>query len=479
MKKPNILLIMTDQQRFDTVSYLGNKLKLTPNIDKIALESTVFTNAYTAAPTCGPARAALQTGMYPAGCGVVENLSSAREGIDFLAERLLKQGYDTGHSGKLHFSPHDKSYGYNFKKLHDAPYSVYADEDKDSLYIQWLQKKYASENKEDPVKIFDKDESSFDNDIYKFIMGSNFRTDQEHDTPWTVDRSIDFLEQRDKDKPFFLATSFFGPHHPYGIPEPWQGLYKKEDIDLPDNFDASMDNNPVFQKKASQFANRLKSTFTRDQYKEMIAANYGQITMIDHYIGQLIDYLKDKKLYEDTIIIFTSDHGDFLGSYGLLFKGHLYDSCCKVPMLVKLTSPSENMIIKDENVNTLDLYGTILEFAGDHEWKTEDIESRSLVGILKDEEKAWDNRTYAVNGNSPESATLMMRKDKYKIIRCKGLEGENIYELYDLEKDPSETINIYDSLDKTIKLELKAEIDDWTRIQFERFPKEIISYRKR
>ncbi|MEG0014066.1 MAG: sulfatase-like hydrolase/transferase [Cellulosilyticaceae bacterium] len=478
MKKPNILMIMTDQHRFDAVSYLNHHLKLTPNLDQVAEDSVVFTNAYTPAPTCGPARASLQTGMYPPGCGVVENLSAVRPGTQFMNERLLAQGYDTGLSGKLHFSPPDKSYGFNYKNLHDAPYSVYGDEDKDSLYIKWLKEEYFNEKGIDPVEIFDEDELAIESNIYQFIMGSGFRTEVEHDTPWTVDGAIDFLEQRDKDKPFFLMTSFFGPHHPYLPPAPWDTLYDPDQIELPANFYADMSNNPVFAAKGAAMSARLKKTFTEEKYKEMIAANYGQITMIDHYIGKLIEYLKENNLYEDTVVIFTSDHGDHLGSYGLFFKTHMYDSCCKMPLFIKPANGKEHMEVKEEVVNSLDLYGTILDLAGDSEWQKEGIESKSLVKLVDGIEEEWDNTTYSIIGNKTETANMMMRKGKYKIIRLQRGKDEPLYELYDLEANEAETINIYETIEADTKNELKQGIDDWAKMQLECYPTEIVSYRK-
>ena len=478
MKRPNILLIMTDQHRFDAVSYLNHHLKLTPNLDNVAEDSMIFTNAYTPAPTCGPARAAIKSGMYPPGCGVVQNITGFKPGVELFTERLQKQGYETGLSGKLHLSPAHASHGFDYKSLHDAPYSVYADEDKDSLYIKWLKEKYFDEKGIDPVHIFDEDELAIEGDIYRFIMGSGFRTEVEHDTPWTVDGAIEFLEQRDQEKPFFLMTSFFGPHHPYLPPAPWDTLYNIQDIKLPNNFYAQMDNHPIFKQKAAGLSNRLKGLFTEEDYKTMIAANYGQITMIDHYIGKLIDYLKVNGLYEDTVIIFTSDHGDHLGSYGLFFKTHMYDSCCKMPMFIKPAHSTLHKVIKDEVVNSLDTYGTILDLAGDKEWRQEQIESRSLVKILEGQEENWDNTTYSIVGTKVEVATTMMRKDNYKLLRAQNGTDKVFYELYDLKEDPDEINNIYETIEESIKESLKEELDTWSQKQFERYPTEVVSYRK-
>lgn len=246
--RPNVLMIMTDQHSFNGVSYLGNEMPQTPNLDSVAKESVVFTNTYTPSPVCAPARAAIKSGMYPPGCGVVSNWVEFKENTELLTNRLLEKNYTTGLCGKLHFVPHEDNFGFQYKRLNDAPYSTYANDDKYSEYIKWLKEKHFNAKQIDPVKLFDEDEESFDNDIYKFSMGSDFRSEDEHDIPWTVDESIKFLEQRDKENPFFLFTSFFGPHQPYIPPAPWKDMYDHNDIELSPQFYATMDNNPIFEK---------------------------------------------------------------------------------------------------------------------------------------------------------------------------------------------------------------------------------------
>ncbi len=472
LEQPNILMIMTDQHKFNALSCKSGPEGLSPNLDKLAENAVVFDNAYTPSPVCAPARAAIKTGMYPPGCGVVQNwLEFKPETDDFMPQRLKNCGYQTGLVGKLHFVPVDRDYGFEYKMLHDAPYSVYADDDKNSEYIKWLKEDYFDKKGVDPVKLFDEDENSYDTDIRRFIAGEDFRTEEEHDIPWTYNRSSEFIKNRDKDKPFFLFASFFGPHQPYMTPSPWRDKFSYKDIELPENFEATMENSPIFNIKNKPLSDRLRKTFTPDDYRKLIALNYGQIAMLDHYIGMLLDDVKNEGIWDNTVVIFVSDHGDHLGSYGLFFKGEMYDSCCKVPLMIKPAKAFEPAQ-RQQNVNTLDLYGTVLDYAGDTDWKKDGIESRSLCELVDTDNAEWDNSTYSIIGADADKALTMLKEDNLKLIRL--ADGENAYyELYDLEKDKNECHNVYEELKDSAKVEaMKEKLDSWYLAQANKYPTE-------
>lgn len=482
-RKPNILMIMTDQQRFDTLGAVypgawGQKESLTPNLDALARESTVFTNAYTPSPVCAPARAAIKTGIYPPGCGVVTNWVDFKETkLDFLPAVLQRQGYDTGLVGKLHFTPADGDYGFRFRRLNDAPYSVYADDDKSSDYIRWLREFSFDKKGMDPVSLFDADESAFDSNLEQFIAGSGFRTQEEHDIPWVVRNSQEFLEEK-REKPYFLFASFFGPHQPYLPPEPWSSLVKPESVVLPENFEAKMEHSPVFMARCGATALRMRKTFTKQDYQRLIAYNLGQIAMLDAYIGELLDTVRRSGDWENTIVVFLSDHGDHLGSYGLFFKGDMVDSCCKVPLFMKV--PGIPPQICSKNVNTLDTYATLLELAGDTAFRENTaLESRSLVELLQGDTSGWDDETYSIIGDNPKKALCMLKSGSFKLIRLGCGDEEALYELYDLADDPAETRNRWedDGL-QDIRSELRKKLDSWYVRQANAYPKRLVRHNK-
>ena len=152
-------------------------------------------------------------------------------------------------------------------------------------------------------------------------MGSGWRTEEQHDIPWTVQQSMNFIENSDPEKPFFLFTSFFGPHQPYLAPAPWDTMYKPEDIVLGPRFYADMEISPIFQMSplGGKLSKNLRAAWTEQKYKEVLAAYCGQISMIDHYLGKMFDQLKEKGMWENTWIVFLADHGDFNSAYGTFF----------------------------------------------------------------------------------------------------------------------------------------------------------------
>lgn len=481
MTKPNILMIMTDQHRFDRLSCTGDPVLRTPNVDRIAQAGVLFSNAYTPSPVCAPARAAIKSGLYPPGCGVVANWVPFRKGIELMTHRLRQQGYTTAICGKLHFVPHQGRFGFDYKRMNDAPYSIYANDDKYSDYIAWLRGTAYSDRDIDPVERFDEDEGAFKcGDWYQFVMGSNFREEDEHDIPWVVNESVRFLRMRDKEKPFFLLTSFFGPHQPFEPPAPWDSMYDPGDIQLPSQFDAEMEDNPIFQRKCAPRRKQFKGLWDRETYREIIAAYYGQIAMIDHYVGELLDHLHEGNLWDNTLVIFVSDHGDHNGAYGLFFKGQMYDSCCKVPLLIKPPYAASKGTVRDEIVSTLDLYGTILDIAGDTKWQRSQIESRSLMPLLNGSENAiWKDRTFSIIGTEPNRNLTMLRSDDLKLIRLARGDDEAIYELYDMNDEITEVRNVFgDPEYQDSETRLKAELDEWWAQQSERYPDDIKSYRK-
>lgn len=481
MAKPNILMIMTDQHRFDRLSCAGDPLLRTPNIDSIAEAGVRFTNAYTPSPVCSPARAAIKSGMYPPGCGVVKNWVPFKEGVQLMTHRLRENGYRTAVCGKLHFVPHQARFGFDYKRMNDAPYSIYADDDRYSDYIAWLRSTTYRDSDVDPVELFDEDESAFKHgDWYRFIRGSNFRKEHEHDIPWVADESIRFLGARDNEKPFILFTSFFGPHQPFGPPEPWNSMYDPESIELPAQFDAEMRNNPIFQKTCAKRAEQFKRLWAPEVYRELIAAYYGQIAMIDHYVGHLFAYLKKEDLWDNTLVIFVSDHGDHNGAYGLFFKGQMYDSCCKVPLVIKPPYSSDGGIVRDEVISTLDLYGTILDMAGDPSWQQPHIEAGSLMPLLHGQGNVvWSSKAFSIIGDSPEENLTMLRSDNLKLIRLSRGDGAPLYELYDLNDRVVDVRNVFDDpAYQSAKERLKAELDAWWAQQSEKYPSEVESYAK-
>ncbi len=432
-RQPNILFIMTDQQQAETLSCLDHPTVKTPNMDRIAARGVNFTKAYCPSPVCGPSRTSIFSGQYPAATGVVKNHMPYRDGTLLLPEALRRSGYHTFMAGKLHLAPIKDAHGFDEKHLHDAGYDLYRkDEPAQSEYVQWLADRKFGGNTAEVVRRFNADEDCLETDPSRFIMGSNWRTEEEHSNAWTTDRTVDFLKQK-HDQPFFAFTSYFGPHQPMMPPEPWASMYSPDDIKLPPEFFAATDDKPLATEKVGA-SPILRKGLTDRQYREVLAAYYGQISMIDHGVGRILDELDERGLTDNTIIVFTADHGDHAGQFGLFFKSTMYENAVRVPMLV--ADPSKSGGICSRLVNNLDLYATLLECAGVDAPKTS---SRSLIPLLKDPQiMDWDNHTY-----SELYPWTMVAKDNWKLIRFRRDDGEQVHELYRLDTAVADSSNLW------------------------------------
>ncbi len=434
-ERPHILFIMTDQQQAKTLSGLGHPTVKTPNMDRIAERGVNFTRAYCPSPVCGPSRAAIFSGQYPAASGVTKNYMPHHEGTLLLPEALRRSGYYTFMAGKLHLAPIEDAHGFDEKHLHDAGYSVYReDEPVHSEYVQWLADKSYGGDIGKVVEQFNADEGCLETDPFRFIMGSNWRTEEEHSNTWTTERTVEFLKRK-HDKPFFAFTSYFGPHQPMMPPEPWASMYSPDEIELPPEFSTATDDKPLAaEKKASSPI--LRNGLAERQYREVLAAYYGQISMIDHGIGRILDELEAQDLTKNTMVVLTADHGDHAGQFGLFFKSTMYENAVRVPLL--LSDPATASGTCGKLVNNLDLYATLLERAGVEVPKTA---SRSLVSLLKDPiNSGWENVTY-----SEQYPWTMVAKEAWKLIRFRHGNGEQEHELYRIDSQISDRSNRWNS----------------------------------
>lgn len=482
--RPNILWIMFDQHKDSAFSamwkdrecapWYKRRMQLTPHLDRLSDDGVLFENAYSPSPVCAPARACMKTGKYPAANGTIGNWMPFQKNQRFLPGMLRENGYDTGMVGKLHFFPPEADYGFIEYHLSDAPYSVYADDDKHSEYIKWLRRNFFDVRGIDPVEIFDADELCYDTDIKRFCMGSCFRARQEHEAVWTTDLTINYLKNRKSDKPFFFYTSYFGPHQPYGAPEPYADMFSPDEIILPESFYEDLNQgDPVFEKTARSLRQHIKENMNERDCRELVAAYLGQVVMLDDEIGRLINYLKESGLYDSTTIIFTSDHGENLCDHGMFFKAKMYDSCLKVPLIIK-PAGKPNVQKRAEVVNTIDLFRTVLDMTGTGmEKMTEEelgeIESRSLVPMLSGGETSWDNVTYSILGTKKENLSCMIRDGAFKLLRAGGKENA-VYELYCVAEDPKELHNLYEELKyRKIREGLQEKLETWFAVQYARY----------
>lgn len=443
MAKPNVLFIMTDQQRWDTLGCYGNDVIETPNLDYLASLGTVFENAYTPSPSCVPARASLLTGMDPWHTGILGMGAGQKPmGTGFahtLPDEMRQAGYHTQGVGKMHFHPQRSLNGFHNTVLDES--GRVEDPGFVSDYKQW----------------FDKNKTG-DYGIVDHGIGWNAWQARPYHAPeflhpsnWTINESVRFLKERDPNKPFFLKTSFARPHSPYDPPSYYFDLYNREKTlpkakvgDWADMHDVEAD---------ATNSDAWRGIRTDEEIKRAKAGYYGSIHHIDHQIGRLLAYLKTNGLFNETLIIFTSDHGDMLGDHNLWRKTYAYEGSAHVPLIIKPPNSWGKPVTRvEEPVLLQDIMPTILDVIDADIPKA--VDGVSLVPLMTGHKMI--ERTY-IHGEhstcySEEQEMQYLTDGKMKYIWFPRLGTE---QLFDLTKDPYECENL------TGKSNYKKELFQW------------------
>lgn len=489
MKKPNILLITSDQQHWNTIGAFNHEIK-TPHLDRLVREGTTFTRAYCPNPTCTPTRASIITGMYPSQHGAWSLGTKLMEDVHTVGEDFSKAGYKTTLIGKAHFQPlqgteeypsleaypilqdmdfwrefHGPFYGFEHVEL-TRPHTNEAHIGQH--YAIWMEEK-GCKNWRDyflpPTGTMDKSIT------FKWPIPEEY-----HYNTWIAERTNAMLEQyKQQEEPFFLWSSFFDPHPQYLVPEPWDTMYDPDELTIPELVPGEHDNNPPHFKKTQeekpdfsylnegagwnhgyhshlfyQYGDRFR--LTEEHRKKIVAVYYGMVSLMDKYIGKILDKLEELGLADNTIIVFTSDHGHFFGQHGLQAKGGFhYEDLIKVPFIVRYPGHVPAGQQSDAIQSLVDLAPTFLSF-------TDQKIPFHMTGV--DQREVWlgkksSARDHAVVEFRQQPTAIHQRTyvdQRYKItVYCNQTYGE----IFDLENDPKELNNLWDNPDyKDLKAEL-------------------------
>lgn len=471
-KKTNILFIVSDQHRADHMSCAGNPILKTPNLDKLASEGVHFTSTYCANPICSPNRASLLTGLYPNMHGLRSNGINLPENVPTIAHMLSNNGYQTHAIGKMHLqwwaqkleesaSSYEDVNRWFSEKWHqimkkNLPSPYYGFNGVEMVlghgdicaghYFDWLEERapqYLPIIREKGRKFFLKThyETEIPEDLYS--------------TTYVTERSIAFLEKCSKgeygDKPFFLFCSYPDPHHPVTPPGKYWNMYKPEDINFPESFkDQENLKKHKFLGKLLDiafFRGMVLRTDPEELVRQFIAATYGSVAMVDHGIGQILSSLDKFDLANNTMVIYTSDHGDMMGDHGLILKGPCpFDGVMRVPLIWKVPGIT-NGGISDSLVSSIDIPKTILELEGIG--KTQQpygIQGVNIAPILKEPSKKA--RDFCLVEHDEELFSFGVRvrlrhliTESHKLTIYNGLNGYG--DLFDRKKDPLELNNLW------------------------------------
>jgi choline-sulfatase len=374
-RRPNILFLMTDQHRADCLGCDGNRIIKTPNFDRLAREGAYFSQAYSSTPTCIPARAALLTGKSPWHHGMI-GYGTVAERYPFEMPRALNDsGYYTFAIGKLHYTPQRNYHGFQGALLDESGRAWTPDFISD--YRKWFKEK-APDLNPDATGIGWND----------YRAGVYALPEELHPTRWTGDTAVDFIEKYHRDEPFMLKVSFARPHSPYDPPRRFMEMYDEDDMPA-----------PHIGEWASRFAEggdpKHYALWHGDlgikQVRKSRRGYYGSVSFIDEQIGRVLTALEKRGLLENTLILFTVDHGDMLGDHHHWRKSYPYEGSARVPMLVRWP---ESMGIEarrgqkiEEVVELRDVLPTFLD-AADAKIPS-DLDGQSLLRLVRGETSGW------------------------------------------------------------------------------------------
>lgn len=438
----NILFLMTDQHRVDTLGAYGNPAGTTPVLDELARTGTRFDRWYTPTAICTPARASLLTGQAPfrhkllanheRNVGYIEDL--ADEQFTFV-EALRDNGYNTGLIGKWHVGTEKKAADFGFDGP-DLPGWHNPVESEDYL-------KYLAENDLPPYAIDDRIRGTLPNGGPGNLLAARLHQPLEATFEYYLaTRTIEMLERyaddlRTGEKPFFLALHFFGPHLPYIVPDEYFDMFDPADIELPKSISETFQGKPPVQKNYS--AHWTFDTMSLETTRKLIAVYWGYVALIDSQIGRVMDALKRLDLVDETSVFFSCDHGEFTGSHRLHDKGPaMYEDIYRTPGLLRVPGAPEG-VVRTEFVSLLDCTATFLDLAGID--RDQAVDSRSLLPLVRGESPDWaEDIVCEFHGHHFPYPQRMLRTDRYKLV----VNPDSVNELYDLQVDPDELLNIYE-----------------------------------
>ncbi|HEU5162296.1 MAG TPA: sulfatase [Thermoanaerobaculia bacterium] len=421
---PNILVIMTDDQRFDALSATGNTILRTPNIDRIANEGVRFTQAFVTNSLCAPSRASLLTGLYSHVHGVVthgtvpenRNQPGLRDEQETFVTILQRAGWHTGLVGKWHIRSEPK--GFDRWVILPGGGGPYMDPTMTANAV--------------PLK---------------------FRG---HADDITGDQALAFLESRPVDRPFCLLYNFKAPHRNWIPPARFADAFADLEVPVPRTFEDKLEGRPEALRRAQMAIAEMKDFRNRGvpadlppeerkrrNLEELVKNYYRTLLGVDENVGRVLDWLDAKELARDTVVIFTSDNGFFLGEHGLYDKRLMYEPSIRVPLLVRHPARFAPRVDAQHMVLNIDLAPTILALAGIP--APDAMQGRSAVPLLAGEDVPWRDDFLYEFFEYPDADHCVMkhrglRTKKWKLIHF--FEQPEGWELYDLETDPDEMTNL-------------------------------------
>ncbi len=469
--KPNIVIIMTDQHRADLMTCAGSDLVPTPNMDGIASRGVRFQNAYCPYPVCVASRMSLLTGLYSHSTGAIDNTDQLDWRYRTVANHFSENGYLTALIGKMHFN-----------NAHSYGFSYYMSINDWLMYLGPKVRHYANEIASHPhgmhffktvydtgagfpdmERLWEGDRSPWVGNVerYSFDSMASHLEAEDHLDSFIARESVKFLRQY-RDQRFFLVTSFMKPHTPFFPPREWAEKYPVDEIELPPIGDIST-YPPHIQNRIRNYVN------TEDKYLRAGRAGYlGNLAFVDTCVGEVYSELGRLGLIDNTIVVYTSDHGEMDGDHGLYQKFCLFEPSVRVPLIVSWPGHIPEDRVTEALTEYFGIYPTLAELTDtpmaqettliNIPGSPESIDSDSFANVLRNPDLAGPSAVFCEYALKSAIPQYMIRTHRYKYNFNHG----TMHELYDLEADPGEYVNLVNNPGmKKISGDLRNQLIAW------------------
>lgn len=419
----NVLFLMADQLAPHFLPAYGHRVVKAPRLDEIAEKSLIFDAHYSNSPLCVPARAGLMTGRMPSAIDCFDSGCDYPFSVPTLAHYLRVGGYETVQSGKAHFIGPDQLHGLEKRLTTDICPSD------NCWYGIW----------DDPDRILDWFHT-LENAATAGIAERSSQQDHDFDAAHTAVRWLYDYARGPKQRPFFLKVSFTHPHDPYVTPPAYWNRYLDDEIDMPITPNIPVSDRDPHGQWLYRHYDRGEFEITDDHVRRARHGYYGSVSLVDDLVGQVMDALKAARLDQNTIVVFTADHGDMLGERGAWYKMSFYERSCRVPLMISIPGEEGGRRIS-QCTSLIDLMPTLLDLTLDKGCAdlVEPIEGRSLLSLIGGDADGWDDQTRSeILFEGVSAPGLMIRRGSRKYVHWQGRPCS----LFDLASDPEESNNL-------------------------------------
>lgn len=429
--RPNILLVIADQLTAIALQAYGNGVCKTPNLDALAKKSAVFANAYCSYPLCAPSRFSMMTGRLPSRIKAYDNASEFPAAVPTIAHYLRAAGYYTCISGKMHFVGPDQHHGYEDRlttEIYPADFSWVPPETYDDQGAE------ADRTGEVPLGV-----SSVETIADAGPLARSQQIDYDDEVARRANQHLFDWKRYGDGRPLFMTVSFTQPHDPYVTTRKYWDLYSNEGIDKPITPPIALSDMDPHSHALHFHYGLNKFDVDEETYRRARRGYYGMISYVDEKLGELLKTLEDIGCADNTVVIFTSDHGDMIGERGLWFKKNLFEPSLRIPLIIHDPRQPRSLAVQAP-VSLIDLLPTLVELSGEPaETLVTTIEGSSLIGLMSEDQPERTIYAEHIDG-ATVAPRVMVRRGRYKFVYSEAYPAQ----LYDLQDDPGERRNLTD-----------------------------------